>query len=94
MQDSAVTLDLSQNKININELKEIQHDDVKNPSHYAGKGIDVIDVIEAFDLDFPIGNAAKYILRAGKKGKGKKLHIQDLRKAIWYIERKIKNLEK
>ena len=42
-------------------------------------------------MDFHIGNAYKYIARAGKKGVDKE--IQDLQKAIWYIERKIQLLE-
>ena len=50
----------------------------------------MIDVIEAFNLNFKLGNAIKYILRAGKKDS----ITQDLRKAIWYIEREIIKIEK
>lgn len=65
-----------------------KEDNVNNPSHYeSGHGMEVIDVIEEFDLGFPLGNAVKYILRAGKKND----EIEDLKKAIWYIERHIKN---
>lgn len=69
--------------------KETSNDPI-NPNHYKTKsGLEVIDIIEAFQLDFKLGNAIKYILRAGKKD-----HIvQDLKKAIWYIERKIKEIE-
>ena len=49
-------------------------------------------VIEEWDLDFHLGNTVKYISRAGKKGTDKEL--QDLKKALWYLERKIQNLEK
>ena len=49
-----------------------------------------IDVIEAWNLDFSLGNAVKYIARAGKKDPGKRK--QDLEKAIWYIERTVSNL--
>lgn len=56
---------------------------VNNPPHYQGSSIEVIDIIEDFDLNFHLGNAIKYILRAGKKGK----KVEDLRKAIWYLER-------
>jgi hypothetical protein len=42
-------------------------------------------------MDFHLGNAYKYIARAGKKETNKE--VQDLRKAIWYIERKIQLLE-
>lgn len=61
-------------------------DVVNHPTHYAGKGgLECIDVIEAFELDFHLGNAVKYILRAGKKDEV----TQELRKAIWYLEREI-----
>lgn len=56
---------------------------VNHPSHYQGNGLEVIDVIESFELGFNLGNAIKYILRAGKKGD----RSEDLRKAIWYISR-------
>jgi hypothetical protein len=56
-----------------------------SPSHYKAGGMEAIDVIEAFGLDYHLGNATKYILRAGKKGD----RIEDLRKAVWYLEREI-----
>ena len=41
---------------------------IDRPPHYQGaSGLQAIDVIEAFDLDFSLGNAVKYILRAGRK---------------------------
>lgn len=58
---------------------------VNHPSHYQGHKFEVIDIIEDFDLGFNLGNAIKYILRAGKKG----LVIEDLKKAIWYLQREI-----
>lgn len=60
---------------------------VNHPNHYQGNSIEVIDVIEDFNLGFNLGNAIKYILRSDKKG-GKQ---QDLNKAIWYLEREIMN---
>jgi len=42
-------------------------------------------------LDFSLGNTIKYISRAGKKDKAKE--IEDLKKALWYLDRKIKTLE-
>lgn len=62
---------------------------VNHPDHYKGNKFEVIDIIEDYNLDFSIGNAVKYLLRAGKKDNT----VQDLKKAIWYIEREIKNLE-
>lgn len=54
---------------------------VNNPAHYQGKKFEVIDIINDYELNFELGNAIKYILRADKKGNKK----QDLKKAIWYI---------
>ena len=41
---------------------------VNHPSHYAGGGIEVIDALEPWKLDFHLGNVVKYIARAGMKG--------------------------
>lgn len=60
---------------------------VNHPSHYQGDGLEVIDVIDAFNLNFNLGNAIKYILRAGHKGG---VYIEDLHKAIWYLEHECK----
>ena len=65
--------------------------DAVNPAHYkTASGIEAIDVIEAFDLDFARANAVKYILRCGKKDDP----VQEIRKAIWYLERYIKQQER
>ena len=61
---------------------------VDHPAHYQSGGIEVIDVIEAFKLGFPLGNAIKYILRAGKKNNG----LQDLEKAVWYPKHEINKI--
>lgn len=67
------------------------NDSVNRPAHYTDGKIEVIEYIEDKDLGFCLGNAIKYISRAGKKYKDKE--IEDLKKAIWYIERRIKELE-
>lgn len=68
---------------------EPESDPVKQPSHYQGKGgMEAIDVIEAFGLNYRLGNSAKYLLRAGKKGSEADA-ITDLRKAARYINREI-----
>ena len=60
---------------------------VNQPPHYKSKGgIESIDVIESFELNFHLGNAVKYILRSDKKGNKE----QDLQKAIWYLKRELK----
>ncbi len=63
---------------------------VDHPSHYHREsGVEVIDAIEAWGLGFSLGNAVKYIARAGHKG----VALQDLQKARWYLDRAISNLE-
>jgi hypothetical protein len=57
------------------------------PGYYQSTMGDVFDIATAYQLDMPLGTAAKYILRAGKKDKAKE--IEDLRKAIRCIERAI-----
>jgi Protein of unknwon function (DUF3310) len=65
-------------------------DSVNHPQHYkAQSGIEVIDVIESFELGFCLGNSIKYILRAGKKNSRK----EDLMKAVWYLNREIEKDE-
>jgi hypothetical protein len=68
-----------------------KNDPVNRPSHYTDGKIEVIDFIEDKKLGFHLGNSVKYIARAGKKNPDKT--IEDLKKAKWYLERKIKNLE-
>lgn len=58
---------------------------VNNPDHYQANGMEAIDVIDAYELNFNLGNAIKYILRANKKGNKK----VDLEKAVWYLNREI-----
>ena len=63
---------------------------VNHPSHYLkSSGHEVIDVIEAWNLSFTLGNAIKYIARAGRKDDKKTK--EDLEKAVWYIEWHNKN---
>ena len=70
---------------------EIHADDpVNHPSHYTDGKIEVIDFITDKKLGFCLGNAVKYIARAGKKDPSKV--IEDLEKAIWYIKHHIKTL--
>lgn len=60
---------------------------VDHPDHYNQGAIECIDVIEQLDLSFCLGNALKYIWRCKDKGR----MIEDLNKAIWYIDREITN---
>lgn len=65
------------------------HDNT-NPNYYR-QGIEVIDFIECYGLNFHRGNAVKYIARAGKKDPSKE--SEDLRKAIWYLQRELQRIE-
>lgn len=67
------------------------NDVVNHPPHYTDGKIEVIDFIEDKRLNFHRGNAVKYIARAGKKNPEKE--IEDLQKAVWYINREIKRLQ-
>lgn len=58
-------------------------DPVNHPRHYKGDGVECIHVIENYDLGFHLGNAVKYLVRAGRKGDAK----TDTQKAIWYVRR-------
>lgn len=75
-----------------------EDDDINKPRHYADTKIETIDYIEDKKLDFCLGNVVKYVSRAGKKlinGKTpKESELEDLKKAEWYLNRKIKELEK
>lgn len=64
-------------------------DNINHPSHYTSGKIEVIDFIEDQKLGFNLGNAVKYIARAGKKDSSRK--VEDLQKAVWYLEHAIKS---
>jgi hypothetical protein len=68
---------------------------VNHPNHYGGKDniYEVVKVCEAWDLDKDayIFNVVKYVARAGKKDSSKE--IEDLKKAMFYLNRKIERLE-
>jgi hypothetical protein len=65
-------------------------DPVNHPIHYTDhpSGIECIQITE--HMNFNLGNAIKYVWRAGLKGKP----LEDLKKAVWYINREIARLEK
>lgn len=74
----------------------MKKDNINHPSHYTShpSGRECIDIAEHHD--FCIGNAIKYLWRAGLKSEDgiskKEKQIEDLKKAIWYIKREIKHL--
>lgn len=63
------------------------HDPVNHPAHYTDGQIEVIDFIDDKQLSYCLGNAVKYISRAGKKDPAKT--IEDLQKAVWYLNHEI-----
>lgn len=64
-------------------------DAINHPPHYTQGKIEPIDAIEDWKLGFHLGNTVKYIARAEHKG----APLQDLKKARWYLDRHIQNLE-
>ena len=69
------------------------NDNVNHPNHYCeGRKYEPWDVIVDWQLDYLTGNAVKYLSRAGRKG-GPEKEIEDLQKAIAYIEKRIEVLE-
>ena len=78
------------------ETEKKENDSVNHPSYYTShpSGIECIEITRYYC--FSIGNAIKYLWRAGLKKemglKDKEKEIEDLRKAIWYINDRIKQL--
>lgn len=75
----------------IKQLKAMSS--VEHPNHYHGADnpYEAIKVIEAWDLNFRLGNTVKYISRAGRKDSSKT--VEDLEKALWYLQREIDRLK-
>lgn len=66
-----------------------EHNVVNHPRHYNMGGVEVIDVIDAWDLGFCEGNVVKYVARAKHKGS----ELEDLKKGLWYLQHAIEKLE-
>ena len=79
-------LDIDYKELNVEEDKKEM---VDHPKHYNMGKYEAIDVIEDWNLNFNLGNAVKYLARAGHKDD----IIEDLKKAKWYIDREIQRLE-
>lgn len=76
------------------EMEVMAEEKVNHPLHYGGEQnpYEAIKVIEAWNLGFCLGNTIKYISRTGKKSDADAL--TDLKKAAWYLNREIQNMEK
>ncbi len=77
-------------KVRVRMSNEESIDRESNPSYYKSSLGEVIDLVEAYDLNFCTGNILKYILRAGKKSKDP---LIDLMKARWYLDRYIEKIK-
>jgi Protein of unknwon function (DUF3310) len=69
------------------EERTRMNSNVTHPAHYNSGRIEVIEAIEDWKLGYHLGNAMKYIARAGRKDPAK--FEEDLQKAVWYIQRQI-----
>ena len=67
----------------------MENKNVNHPTHYSYCIYECIDVIEALDLNFNLGNALKYIWRCGYKDD----EVQELEKAVWYLNREIERIK-
>tara|TARA_Y100001937_G_scaffold68156_1_gene93150 strand:- start:1226 stop:1519 length:294 start_codon:yes stop_codon:yes gene_type:complete len=77
----------------LEDLERYHHNSVNHPDHYGGKDntYEAIKIIEAYNLNFSLGNVIKYVLRAGKKNESA---IEDLEKAARYIQFQIDYLRR
>ncbi len=72
------------------DVADAQHDAVNHPKHYTDhpSGVECIQITE--HMNFCLGNAIKYLWRAGEKGDT----VEDLQKAVWYINREIERIQR
>lgn len=71
--------------------KDENYEYVDHPKHYNQGGIELVNIVDSYQLGFYEGNIVKYMIRSGKKPGNSKL--QDLKKAQWYLNYLIKSLE-
>lgn len=76
-------------KPTVADIVKSSQDSVNHPKHYTQGGIEVIDAIEAWGLNFRLANVIKYVARADHKNN----KLEDLKKARWYLDREISKVE-
>ena len=86
LDDICKALEISRGDILLNEKDKKEM--VNHPSHY-NQGIETIEYIESWSMNFNIGNVIKYVTRAGYKDN----QLEDLKKAMWYLQREIDRIE-
>jgi hypothetical protein len=90
MRMRTVAIGLSDFSVKDRMINTHAKDNVNHPEHYKTGGIETIDFIEAKSLGYHLGNVVKYVTRADHKGN----RLEDLKKAQWYLNRAVANLEK
>lgn len=73
------------------ELVDFEEDVINSPSHYTKGKFEVIDIIEGSGVGYRLGNVLKYVLRCDHKHDDN--GVQDLKKALWYLNREIEARE-
>jgi len=71
-------------------MRKKKTDPVTNPAHYTFSSIEPLDAIDAWGLDYELGNVVKYVVRARFKGS----EVEDLKKARFYLDHEIQRMEK
>ncbi len=91
VQDSVPIPDLGTKEANkiIRDANKSSSDPIVKPSHYTQGKIEILDFLEDQKLDFRLSNVIKYVCRHAYKGKP----LEDLKKARFYLDRVIKELE-
>ena len=80
--------DMKKNPPLIFDDSKVKIEQVNHPEHY-NKGIEAIDYIDSWGMNFNSGNVIKYVTRAPFKGD----YIQDLEKALWYLQRELERVK-
>lgn len=70
----------------------MREEKINHPNYYKHNGIEVIDLIDAYNLNFNLGNVIKYVTRAGHK-EGEDI-LTALEKAEWYLRHEIERIKK
>jgi hypothetical protein len=81
----AMSISSQPTTLTLGAVQEPEEDMVNHPPHYKTGGIETIDFIEAKGLNYRLGNVVKYVTRADHKGN----RMEDLKKALWYLQREI-----
>jgi hypothetical protein len=74
----------------LHPVSEVKAKEIDHPAHYT-HGIEAIEFIDSHELNFSLGNAIKYIVRAGRKPNEKPQEA--LKKAVWYLEHEVERLD-